>query len=197
MTPSDDAALTDIGAQRATVPPPPWFASPTVLVGGAVAAILLVVVGVLSLLASGPTTSALIGQRFVAQSEPAVAGAGRVVWPWRAHHPAVLLFFGYWCPACHDELRTLGPGLGDGMLDGVDVVGIDSDASISVARSFVTANDIRFPVAHDWLPALTSKYVPADPATFFVSAKGQIVAVHYGVITLRELRAGVASLVGA
>jgi peroxiredoxin len=167
-----------------------------VLLGGAIASILLVVVGVLSLLATGPTTSALIGERFTGFNEPAVAGAGRVVAPWRTHHPAVLLFFGYWCTACHDEVRALGPGLGDGVVHGVDVIGIDSDASIVVARSFLTDNEVRFPVAHDWLPTLTSEYVPSDPATFFVSARGQIVAVHYGVITLRALRAGAASLAG-
>jgi hypothetical protein len=170
-----------------------------VLVAGGIAAILLIVVGVLSLLASGPAPkSSLDGTRFVSFSEPSVIGANQVVAPWRTHHPAALLFFGYWCTICHDEVHALGPALGDGVLDGVHVVGIDSDASIGVARSFVAANDVRFPVAHDWLPLLTEQWVPAgDPATIFVGANGRVAAVHYGAITLAELRAGIVALHGS
>ena len=72
-----------------------------------------------------------------------------------------------------------------------------SDATLSVARSFVTTNDVRFPVAHDWLPVLTAQFVPADPATIFVGATGRIVAVHFGAITLAELRAGAVELHGS
>jgi hypothetical protein len=176
-------------------PARPRLASPVVLIVGAIAAVLLIVVGVLSLLdAGGPPTSSLVGTRLVAFNDSPVEGTHRIVAPWLAHHPAVLLFIGNWCSICHDEMRTLGPALGDGVLGGVYVVGIDSDASLSVARSFVAANDVGFPVAHDWLPVLTQQYVPADPATIFVSATGRVVAVHYGAITLKELRAGLATL---
>jgi peroxiredoxin len=166
---------------RRLSPTRPRYASPVVLIVGAIAT----------------PTSSLVGTRFVAFSEPAVEGAHRVSAPWLTHHPAVLLFFGYWCTVCHGEVHALGPALGDGVLDGVHVVGIDSDATLSVARSFVTTNDVRFPVAHDWLPVLTAQFVPADPATIFVGATGRIVAVHFGAITLAELRAGAVELHGS
>jgi peroxiredoxin len=176
----------------------PKSRTPAVLVGLAIPAALLVLVGVLSLLASGGNpaapTSSLVGTTLVAFSEPPVDGTTKVVAPWLHGRPAVLLFFGFWCATCHDEVRALGPALGDGVLGAVRVVGIDSDASLAVARSFLAANDVRFPVAHDWLPALTSQYVPADPAAIFVSQTGRVVAVHYGAVTLGELRAGLVEL---
>jgi peroxiredoxin len=176
----------------------PRYASPTVLLVGAVASVLLIVVGVLSLLDSSPAaTSSLVGMKLSAFSEPSVSGPHRVRAPWLAHHPSVLLFFGDWCTICHGEVRTLGPALGDGALGRVRVVGIDSDASVSVARTFLAASDVRFPVAHDWLPVVTEQYVPADPATFFVAATGRVVAVHYGAISLAQLDAGLAQLGGA
>jgi hypothetical protein len=183
-----------VAAPARPAPARPGYASPVVLVVGAIAATLLVLVGVLSLLSPGPTTSSLVGTRLVAFREAPVEGTRPIAAPWLAHHPAVLLFFGYWCAICHDEVRALGPALGDGVLGEVRVVGIDSDASLSVARAFVTSYHVEFPVTHDWLPVVTDRYVPADPETIFVAASGRVVAVHYGVISLAELRAGVAEL---
>lgn len=173
----------------------PRYASPVVLLVGGIASVLLIVAGALSLVAAGgPATSSLVGVKFATFNDPAVEGSGRVVAPWLAHHPSVLLFFGDWCAICHGEVHSLGAVLGDGSLGAVRVVGIDSDASLGVARSFLSANDVRFPVAHDWLPVLTARYVPADPAMITVASNGRVVAVHLGVITLAELRSSLAQL---
>src|ERR1700733_6707235 len=56
--------------------------------------------------------------------------------------PAVLLFFGNWCPSCHQELPPLAAAVRrqdqeGGALAKIRVIGVDSEDSMSSARSFI------------------------------------------------------------
>lgn len=170
------------------------------LVAGTLA-VLLIVGGVLALLGQGSTTNSgapknrLVGLRLPAASFPRlqlIGAPGRLVVPWVHHHGTVLLFFADWCTVCHGELHQLAPVLGNGRIGTVRVVGIEEDASNSTAARFVAANHVRFLVAHDPSTLLASALVPEGlPSTVFVSPTGKIVAVEYGVITPKQLSAGI------
>jgi thiol-disulfide isomerase/thioredoxin len=165
-------------------------------VAGVVVAMVLVIAGVLALLgrATAAPQSRLIGAKLSAFTILPGVNGGAVRAPWLSHHSAVLLFFANWCTPCHAELPTLGRALGSGRFGNTIVVGIDADHSPSVALSFVTASKVRFEVAQDASLAVASTIVPVFPATVFVTSNGTIAAVHYGVITVAQLRAGVARL---
>jgi peroxiredoxin len=165
-------------------------------VAGALLATLLVLTGVLALLSSGasPARSSLIGSKVSAFTILPGVNGGAVRAPWLSHHAAVLLFFADWCTPCHAELPALARSLGTGRLGNTVVVGIDGDASPSAALSFVTESGVRFEVAQDASRAVASSIVPVFPATVFVTSNGTIAAVHYGVISAVQLRAGAAQL---
>ena len=68
--------------------------------------------------------------------------------------PGVLLFFGNWCPSCHQELPPLAAAVArqdraGGALAGIRVIGVDSEDSTSSARSFIHSAGVTFPVAYD------------------------------------------------
>jgi len=170
-----------------------------VLVGAGVLSVLLIAIGVLALLGQvarppkTPPVNSLVGTRLPAATFPRlrlVDAPGTLVVPWAHHHGTVLLFFADWCTVCHDELHQLGHDLGNGRIGTVRVVGIEGDNSASTAASFVAANHVRFPVAHDPTSVVATALSPAGfPSTVLVGPTGKIVAVHYGAITLTQLRA--------
>jgi cytochrome c biogenesis protein CcmG/thiol:disulfide interchange protein DsbE len=165
-------------------------------VAGAILATVLVLTGVLALLntSSSQPRSSLIGSKLSAFTILPGVNGGAVRAPWLRHHPSVLLFFASWCTPCHAELPALARALGTGRLGNTIVVGIDGDKSPSAALSFVTSSGVRFEVAQDASQAVAATIVEAFPATVFVTSSGTIAAVHYGVISAAQLRAGAASL---
>ena len=80
-------------------------------------------------------------------------GAGTVQVPGNgggAGTPAVLLFFGNWCPSCHAELPPLAAAVRrrkttGGALAKVRVIGVDSEDTKSVGKAFVDAQRDRVP----------------------------------------------------
>jgi peroxiredoxin len=113
-------------------------------------------------------------------------GAATVVVPTDGT-PTVLLFFGNWCPACHDELPPLAAAVraqekAGGALSHVRVIGVDSEDRSSVARSFIHASGVSFPVAYD--PDLTITEgdfgLVGDPNAVFVNGNGKIAQVVQG-----------------
>lgn len=103
--------------------------------------------------------------------------------------PAVLLFFGNWCPSCHQELPPLAVAVrrqdqAGGALAKVRVIGVDSEDSMSSARSFIRSAGVTFPVAYDPDVSVTSGlfYFDGDPYAVFVNGDGTIARIVRGAV---------------
>jgi peroxiredoxin len=106
-------------------------------------------------------------------SVPANGGSGGT--------PAVLLFFGAWCPSCHQELPALAAAVRQeeasrDPLARIHVIGVDSEDSKSSAQSFIKSSGVTFPVAYDPDISITSGlfYFTGDPYAVFVRGNGTI-----------------------
>jgi peroxiredoxin len=103
-----------------------------------------------------------------------LAGAG-------SGQPVVLLFFGAWCPGCHEELPPLARAVkaqsaAGGKLATIQVIGIDDLDSPSSARSFIHEAGVTFPVAYDPNTVITQQDYgfDGDPYAVFIKADGTI-----------------------
>jgi peroxiredoxin len=124
---------------------------------------------------------------FTSQNIGPSGGSSVSVSPRHGGQPTVLLFFGNWCPSCHQEL----PGLADavrsqalagGALAGIRVVGVDSEDTVGDAKSFIHASGVTFPVAYDPNVDITSGlfYFTGDPYAVFVRSDGTIAKIVRG-----------------
>ena len=64
--------------------------------------------------------------------------------------PVVVLFMGDWCSVCHSEIPPLAAKIkalrsGHGALARLAVIGVDSEDTLSDARSFVSSSGVTFP----------------------------------------------------
>jgi thiol-disulfide isomerase/thioredoxin len=101
--------------------------------------------------------------------------------------PTVLLFFGEWCPSCHQELPPLAAAVrqqerAGGALAHIRVVGVDSEDTMANAKSFIHSSGVQFPVAYDPNVNITSGlfYFTGDPYAVFVRADGTIAKIVKG-----------------
>ncbi len=104
--------------------------------------------------------------------------------------PAVLLFFGSWCPACHDELPALASTVraqdkARGALSHIAVIGVDSLDTTAAAKSFVRGTGVTFPVAFDPKADITNGafYFYGDPYAVFVKGNGKIAEIVRSTLT--------------
>jgi peroxiredoxin len=105
----------------------------------------------------------------------------------RAGQPTVLLFFGNWCPSCHQELPGLAAAVrsqdsAGGALARIRVLGVDSEDTIANAKSFIHDSGVTFPVAYDPNVNITSGlfYFTGDPYAVFVRSDGTIARIVRG-----------------
>jgi peroxiredoxin len=103
--------------------------------------------------------------------------------------PAVLLFFGNWCPSCHQELPPLAAAAkaqekAGGALSKIRVIGVDSEDSVGSAKSFIHGAGVRFPVASDPDTTITSGlfFFDGDPYAVFVNGDGSINKIVRGAV---------------
>jgi cytochrome c biogenesis protein CcmG, thiol:disulfide interchange protein DsbE len=103
--------------------------------------------------------------------------------------PAVLLFFGAWCPSCSQELPPLAAAASQqerssGPLSHIHVLGIDSEDSASTARQFIHKEGVTFPVALDPNVSITNGlfYFDGDPYAVFVRGNGTIGKIVAGAV---------------
>jgi peroxiredoxin len=133
-------------------------------------------------------------------SAPNIAGVGPKTVDVRAAgsgRPAVLLFFGAWCTACHEELPPLAAAVrsqdaAGGPLSHIEVLGVDSLDKTSSAQNFIRTAGVHFPVAYDPDDTITSGdfWFTGDPYTVFVEADGTIARIVRGaVLTPTSFRA--------
>jgi hypothetical protein len=116
--------------------------------------------------------------------------------------PTALLFFGKWCPQCHDELPPLAAAVrhqdaAGGPLSRVRVIGVDSLDKLPDARGFVASSGVTFPVAYDPDVTITEGafYFTGDPHAVFVRADGTIAKVVYGPLTPAQFTADEQALI--
>jgi peroxiredoxin len=117
--------------------------------------------------------------------------------------PLVLLFFGNWCPSCHQELPPLAAAVrsqdeAGGALARIRVVGVDSEDSVDNAKSFIHTAGVSFPVAYDFDTSVTSGAFKfnGDPYAVFVKADGKVAKVVAGdVLTPSSLTADERALI--
>jgi peroxiredoxin len=134
---------------------------------------------------------------FTSQNIGPVGGSSVSVAPRSSGKPTVLLFFGDWCPSCHQELPPLAAAVrsqesAGGALAGVRVVGVDSEDTVGHAKSFIHNSGVTFPVAYDPNVNITSGlfYFTGDPYAVFVRADGTIDRIVRGdVLTPSSLAA--------
>ena len=138
-------------------------------------------------------------------SAPRLNGSGTVQVPadgGGGGTPAVLLFFGDWCTACHTELPPLAAAVrhqeaAGGPLAKVRVIGVDSEDTRQDGMAFVTASGIEFPVARDPDIAITNGdfYFEGDPYAVFVTGNGTISAIVPGPLSVARFTADEEKLV--
>jgi peroxiredoxin len=117
--------------------------------------------------------------------------------------PAVLLFFGNWCPSCHQELPPLAAAVraqdkAGGPLSHIRVIGVDSEDSVQSAKSFIQSAGVTFPVASDPDITVTSGLFSfeGDPYAVFVKGDGTIAKIVRGdVLTPSSLTADERALI--
>jgi peroxiredoxin len=124
------------------------------------------------------------GDRVPSFSATNVGPVGPATVSVRAGHtgtPTVLLFFGAWCPSCHQELPPLAAAVrtqnaAGGPLSHITVLGVDSLDRTSAAQNFIRTAGVDFPVAYDPNDNITSGdfWFTGDPYAVFVNADGRI-----------------------
>jgi cytochrome c biogenesis protein CcmG, thiol:disulfide interchange protein DsbE len=108
--------------------------------------------------------------------------------------PVVLNFWASWCPPCRTEAPRLERSWRASRGRGVVFLGLDMQDLTGDAREFIREFRISYPnvrdpgdeVARDW-------GVTGLPETFFVSARGRVVAHVIGAISSRQLEEGIAA----
>jgi peroxiredoxin len=140
---------------------------------------------------------------FTSQNIGPAGGSSVSVSARRGGQPTVLLFFGNWCPSCHQELPPLAAAVRTqdrigAALAHVRVVGVDSEDTLANAKSFVHSTGVTFPVAYDPNVDITSGlfYFTGDPYAVFVRSDGTIAKIVRGdVLTPTSLTADARALI--
>jgi len=106
-----------------------------------------------------------------------------------AGRPLVINFFATWCPPCVSELPDIAAAHAT-YGDRVDFIGINyQEASESAAAQLLFETGITYPIMEDPDGALLRELgtLPTMPTTIFVTADGEIVERHHGLILADQL----------
>jgi peroxiredoxin len=165
-----------------------------ILIGLGIGILIIVLIGLFTSLGTSPSSTSApraggpvpsftqqnIGPSGSAQVSVPADGGGNGT-------PAVLLFFGNWCPSCHQELPPLAAAVRQqdhtgGALARIRVIGVDSEDTVSSARSFIHSAGVSFPVAYDPRADVTSGlfFFTGDPYAVFVKGDGTIAKIVRG-----------------
>ncbi len=90
-------------------------------------------------------------------------------------------FWATWCPPCKAEMPSLNKIYNEMKAQGLEVVAVSTDNSLSTIKDFLARNRLDFPVLFDESKAVTKQYhVFSMPTTFLIDRNGMIVEKFYG-----------------
>ncbi len=108
--------------------------------------------------------------------------------------PVVLNFWASWCDPCRAEAPVLERGWRRAQRQGVVFVGLDMQDVTSDAREFLREFGVSYLNVRERGKETSRRYGATGlPETYFISARGQVVAHVIGTVTSEQLRAGVAA----
>ena len=157
-----------------------------IFIGLGIGVVIILIIGLTTSFGTSPSTPPQTGGPVPSFSRQnfGPAGASQVSVPADGGSngtPAVLLFFGNWCPSCHEELPPLAAAVraqdeAGGALAKIKVIGVDSEDTPNGAKSFIKSAGVTFPVAFDPDASVVSGlfYFRGDPYAVFVRGDGTI-----------------------
>ena len=108
--------------------------------------------------------------------------------------PIVLNFWGSWCGPCKSEMPGFQAAYED-LGDQVQFLMIDIGETVDEAEAFLAQAGYTFPVLFDVNSEATYAYqISAVPATFLISAEGEIVDAHVGAMAEADLRTAIETI---
>ena len=122
----------------------------------------------------------------------AAAHDGRVELSELRGTPVVLNIWASWCDPCQKEAPTLRRGWATARGQGVLFLGLDTQDTVSDAQAFTEGFKLTYPSVRDKGRDVLARFgATGIPETYFISRRGLVVAHVPGVISLRQLAAGV------
>lgn len=105
--------------------------------------------------------------------------------------PLVLNFWASWCDPCREEAPILQEGWRRWGRRGVLFVGLDMQDLTDDALAFIEEFAVSYPTIRDPEDSVSLEYgVTGIPETFFIDARGRVVAHVIGVVTSQQLDRG-------
>jgi cytochrome c biogenesis protein CcmG/thiol:disulfide interchange protein DsbE len=106
--------------------------------------------------------------------------------------PVVVNFWASWCKYCRNETPMLEARWKQAADDGVVVLGVDVDDDSADARAFLREYEVTYPTVVDADESAADRYrVTGLPATYFISARGELVDQIAGELSAADLEAGI------
>ena len=110
----------------------------------------------------------------------------------------VINFWGTYCPPCVREMPALQAQWEKWREQGVEIIGINIGEDPMTVENFAAKTAVKFPILMDPKRKSVGEYkVGAMPATYFVSASGEIVHIQIGELQLNTLDKQIEQLVNA
>ncbi|MGZ4390216.1 MAG: TlpA family protein disulfide reductase [Gaiellaceae bacterium] len=119
-------------------------------------------------------------------------GPGRVSLASLRGHPVVLNFWASWCAPCKAESGRLEASWQQWQAKGVRFVGIDANDFASDGRRFASKHGLTYLNLEDGQGSTLGRWgVTGFPETFFIDARGRVVAHVAGEVKTAELQDGI------
>ncbi|MBT8216086.1 MAG: TlpA family protein disulfide reductase [Acidimicrobiia bacterium] len=116
-----------------------------------------------------------------------------------AGRPLVINFFASWCAPCRAELPDLAAAHAE-FGDRVAFLGVDfQEVSEESAARLLFETGITYPIAEDPDGVLLQEIgtLPTMPTTVFVTAAGEVLERHHGIILADQLAERIEEIIGA